>query len=93
MTNQDRLKTLLSTMAQAIKELQENGAGGEGGTGAPGEDGREVEFRVDSDYIQWHYVGDAEWENLIALFELQGPQGEPGQDGQSDIFTINTECI
>lgn len=90
--NQDRLKTLLYTMAQAIKELQENGpGGGEGGTGAPGEDGREVEFRVDNGYIQWQYVGDAEWQNLIALSELQGPQGEPGQDGQSDIFTINTE--
>lgn len=78
--NQDRLKALLSAMAQAIKELQENGPAG-GGNGQPGQDGREVEFQVADGYIQWHYVGDVSWTNLISLENLKGPQGEQGPSG------------
>lgn len=46
-----------------------------------GEDGREIQLRVTSDYIQWRYI-DLEWQNLIALSELVGSQGVPGNNGK-----------
>ena len=46
------------------------------GNGAPGEDGREVELRTSGGYIQWRYVGDASWLNLIATSTLTGEDGE-----------------
>jgi hypothetical protein len=49
--------------------------------GKDGKDGREVELRVSAGYIQWRYVGEKLWENLIALDELRGPQGKPGPKG------------
>lgn len=52
-----------------------------GGTseGTPGADGREVTLRVSGGYIQWQYVGETSWTNLIALSELTG---DPGTDGR-----------
>lgn len=52
-----------------------------GNTGATGEDGREVQFQTSVTHIQWRYVGEVSWTNLIALSELIGPQGEPGANG------------
>lgn len=54
-----------------------------GGTGGSGTDGREVELQVGNGYLQWRYKGEEEWNNLIAITELQvpGPQGIPGRDG------------
>src|SRR5690606_3233669 len=48
----------------------------------PGKDGREIELRVTETHIQWRYVGDSTWTNLIALSELEGPTGAPGKDGK-----------
>src|SRR5690606_8944582 len=47
----------------------------------PGEDGREIELRVTETHIQWRYVGDTSWQNLIPLAELKGEKGDPGKDG------------
>lgn len=55
-----------------------NGIGG--GTGTSG---REVELRSDGTNIQWRYVGDTAWQNLVALADLQGTQGIPGGTGAS----------
>jgi len=46
-----------------------------------GQDGREVELQTNDEYIQWRYEGEEEWNNLIALEELEGPAGEDGIDG------------
>lgn len=46
-----------------------------GQTGASGDDGREVELQVTTTHIQWRYVGDTVWINLIALSELKGADG------------------
>lgn len=45
--------------------------------------GKEIELQVGSGYLQWRYKGEEEWNNLIAITELQvqGPQGIPGRDG------------
>ncbi len=63
----------------------ENGEKGEKGDtgnngldGAPGIDGREVEFNVSTTHIQWRYVGEDEWKDLVALSSLKGQDGENG---------------
>lgn len=46
-----------------------------------GEDGREVELRATSEYIQWRYE-DLEWQNIVAIADLIGPKGDKGSDGK-----------
>lgn len=46
-----------------------------------GGDGREVELRATKDYIQWRYE-DLDWQNLIAVKDLIGPKGNPGDNGE-----------
>jgi len=46
-----------------------------------GEDGREVELQSSSTHVQWRYVGDTTWQNLIPRSELEGPEGPPGPQG------------
>ena len=63
----------------AIDELK---AGG-GGAGTPGKDGREIEIQNNGTAIQWRYVGDSEWTDLVQLSNLKGegiPEG--GTTGQ-----------
>jgi hypothetical protein len=49
-----------------------------GEQGIPGENGREVSFRVTSSHIQWQYLGDSSWIDLVPLSTLVGEQGAPG---------------
>lgn len=49
--------------------------GARGMRGLPGIDGREVEFTVSATHIQWRFVGESGWTNLIALSDLQGQAG------------------
>jgi len=54
--------------------------------GADGADGKEVEVQVTATDIEWRYVGDVTWTQLIALSALEGPQGIQGIQGpQGDI--------
>ena len=48
----------------------ERGVTGE--TGANGTDGREIELQKSETHIQWKYVGEGEWNNLVALADLKG---------------------
>ena len=50
-------------------------------SGAPGADGRNIEIQTTSTHIQWRYVGDASWTNLVALTTITGPQGPIGNTG------------
>ena len=43
-----------------------------------GKDGREVELRKGAYFIQWRYVGEPRWRNLIAIDELRGEKGKAG---------------
>lgn len=40
---------------------------------------RQIELGVDGGYVVWRYAGDADWQNLVALDDLRGPQGEAGE--------------
>lgn len=52
-----------------------------GGGGADGADGREIELQNSGTYIQWRYVGDPSWTNLVALSAITGADGANGANG------------
>ena len=67
-------------------------SGGGGGSGTPGKDGREIQIQNNGTAIQWRYVGDESWTDLVQLSEItgsagpqgeQGPKGETGSQGQT----------
>lgn len=43
--------------------------------GDPGDDGREVELQKGATHIQWRYVGDPTWTDLVSLDDITGPPG------------------
>ena len=47
-----------------------------------GSDGREIELQTTETMIQWRYVGDETWTDLVALSSLKGPQGLKGDTGE-----------
>lgn len=49
-----------------------------GGVGQPGKDGREIEIQNNGTAIQWRYVGDESWTDLVQLSEITGEKGDPG---------------
>jgi len=49
--------------------------------GAPGNDGRAVELQKSATHVQWRYVGDFEWIDLIPLAEIAGSDGVDGTNG------------
>ncbi len=60
----------------------EQGLPGEiGPDGKDGVDGREVEFNVSDTHIEWRYVGEDTWKELINLDLLKGAAGEAGSNG------------
>ena len=65
-----------------VAGLGPRGPRGEAGVdGSDGADGREVEIQSDGVHIQWRYVGDASWTNLVALSAITGPAGATGSQG------------
>ena len=52
-----------------------------GGSGSGGDDGREVELQTGATHVQWRYVGEATWTDLVALSAITGPQGIQGIQG------------
>lgn len=51
--------------------------------GPPGADGREIEVQKSATHIQWRYVGDATWVDLVSLADLKGDKGDTGDTGAS----------
>src|SRR5690606_1175713 len=44
--------------------------------GPDGSPGREIELRKTGTHIQWRYVGESNWTNLVSLEEIKGPPGD-----------------
>lgn len=61
------------------------GSSSGGGSGIPGIDGREIELQKGETAIQWRYVGDEEWNDLVALGDLKGNDGANGENGQDGV--------
>jgi microcystin-dependent protein len=53
-----------------------------------GVDGREVEIRNSGTYIQWRYVGDVAWTDLISVASITGATGATGPAGPKIVGTI-----
>jgi hypothetical protein len=64
---------LLSDLKGETGETGETGA--TGATGAAGTNGKQVELQDNGTYIQWRYVGDSTWINLVAKSSLKGDTG------------------
>ena len=47
---------------------------------ASGDDGREVELRKSATHIQWRYVGELTWIDLVPLIDLKGIDGDDGTE-------------
>ncbi|NCU29776.1 collagen-like protein [Candidatus Saccharibacteria bacterium] len=57
--------------------------GVDGQVGTDGTDGREIELQKGIYYIQWRYVGEPGWRNLIAYSDLKGDKGDKGDIGNT----------
>lgn len=44
----------------------------------PGNDGREIELQKTTTHLQWRYVGDVGWTDLLALADIKGDKGDTG---------------
>lgn len=60
---------------------QDGAPGKDGINGTNGTDGREIELSKSSTHIQWKYVGEDSWKQLIAISELKGEKGDQGLPG------------
>ena len=76
-------------LAQIWAAIDELKAGG-GGSGTPGKDGREIELQNSGTAIQWRYVGDDAWTDLVQLSELKGDPGDDGITPNIQIGTVQT---
>lgn len=57
-----------------------------GPQGEQGVNGKQVEFNVSSTHIQWRYVGDSAWNDLIEIEDLKGDEGT---DASYVTYTVN----
>ena len=58
-----------------------------------GEDGREVELQNNGTSIQWQYVGETEWKDLVDLSDLTGADGSDGADGREVELRVDNGYI
>ena len=79
----DLISIAAITGPQGIQGIPgEDGTDGEQGLqGLPGIPGTPIEVQNNGTHIQWRYMGDTEWINLVALIDLTGQQGIPGIPG------------
>ena len=58
-----------------------NGADGKDGVnGKDGINAKNIEVQRAETHIQWRYEGE-EWQNLVAIADIEGPAGQNGKDG------------
>ena len=69
---------IIESILKRLDVLEENVGSG---SGTPGKDGREIELQKSSTAIQWRYVGDESWTDLVQLSEITGPAGPQGEQG------------
>lgn len=58
-----------------------------------GEDGREVELQNNGTSIQWRYVDETEWKDLVDLSDLTGADGSDGADGREVELRVDNGYI
>ena len=66
-----------------------------GVNGKNGIDGKNIEVKRTDSYIQWRYEGE-DWQNLVALADIEGPTGQKGADGangKTPEFRVNENAL
>lgn len=89
--NWKQLVSIEELKGQKGQDGQKGDAGTPGKDGQDGANGKEIELRKGETHIEWNYVGEESWEQLIALEDLKGQDGIPGingQDGESPNLEI-----
>lgn len=72
--------------------------GADGKNGIDGVDGinaKNIEVQRAEFYIQWRYEGE-EWQNLVAIADIEGPAGQNGTDGangKTPEFRVNENIL
>lgn len=56
-----------------------------------GLDGKEIELQKSASHIQWRYVGEELWKDLVPLVDLKGEQGIQGLQGKQGIQGVAGE--
>ena len=73
-----------------------DGANGTNGKdGADGINAKNIEVQRAESYIQWRYEG-GEWQNLVAIADIEGPAGQKGSDGangKTPEFRVNENTL
>ena len=67
----------------------------DGKNGTDGKNGKNIEVQRTTEYIQWRYEGE-DWQNLVALADIEGPAGQNGQDGangKTPEFQVNENIL
>jgi hypothetical protein len=78
---------LITLLGEGFRGL----TGDDGDDGDDGTDGREIELQASVTHIQWRFVGEVSWTNLIALSSITGPAGTNGTNGTNGAgFTAGT---
>ena len=74
----------------------QNGKDGtDGVNGKDGVDAKNIEVQRAETHIQWRYEGD-EWQNLVAIADIEGPVGQNGKDGangKTPEFRVNENIL
>lgn len=61
--------------------------------GQQGPPGDEIELRTNATHIQWKYVSQTTWTDLVALSAITGPQGPQGSQGDQIELRVTTTHI
>ena len=73
-----------------------DGADGKDGiNGTDGINGKSIEVQRAETHIQWRYEG-GEWQNLVAIADIEGPAGQNGADGangKTPEFRVNENTL
>lgn len=78
-------ENVLKFYAKEVEKFSITIPTGSSGSGTTGQDGREIELRKSETHIEWSYVGEDNWKQLVSLEELKGTKG---QDGVTPNITI-----
>lgn len=89
----DQYSTLQQCIVEVKQLINEVNDMEQGAQGPAGEDGREIELRKSPTHIQWRYINDTYWNDLISIEALKGSDGAPGVNGvdAKEIFFQKTD--
>lgn len=74
--------TILAVLKAFVKQS--------GGSSGSGQGAKEIELQKSDTAIQWRYVGDLEWTDLVQLSELKGDPGNTGAMANLTMGTVTT---